>query len=73
MDEASVAKYELSQTHTKLGEKNPFKITDNQVHRRFFPTCNSGSKSKVLTCPLLSTSSFGVFVLQGRRGHQFST
>lgn len=30
-------------------------------------------KSKVLTCPLLSTSSFGIFVLQGSRGHQFST
>lgn len=26
-----------------------------------------------LTCPLLSISSFRVFVLQGRRGHQFST
>lgn len=29
--------------------------------------------AEFLTCPLLSISSFRIFVLQGRRGHQFST
>lgn len=63
---------ELSQTHTEVCEVILFKFTVTQLYSHFLFFCRA-QKSKVLTCPLLSTSSFRVFVLQGSRGHQFST
>lgn len=54
MDEASVAKYELSQTDSKSCERNPFKITDTQIHSHFFPTCNSVQAQKAKFSPVPS-------------------
>lgn len=55
MDEASVAKYELSQTDSKSCERNPFKITDTQIYSLFFfPTCNSMQAQKAKFSPVPS-------------------
>lgn len=54
MDEASVTKYELSQTHRKSSERNPFKITNTQIHSHFSPTCNSVQAQKAKFSPVPS-------------------